>query len=173
MGLCAAIGKTAAAENTFNVETYGGFYGTTYSSSGFWLTKPDEIQVWNNPVNTEQNIRVKITEGADTSEYGSMFFKNHLDEDDKYPVFIDGNHAYTEITNTKARGGTILLIKDSFSHSIAPFLAETYSKVILVDMRYFKNENVSEVVAREHPEQILVLYGIDNMATDTDIVWLG
>lgn len=170
--LCQSLGITAAEESIFTKEVTPGFYGTTYSSSGFWLTEPDDVEVWNNKQNTADNIHVKITEGNQTSEYDSMFFPSHLKEDDKYPVFIDGNHAYTEITNTGAEKGTLLVIKDSFSHSMAPFLAESYKKVILIDMRYFKLENVSAVVEREKPEQMLVLYGIDNLANDTDLVWL-
>ena len=42
----------------------------------------------------------------------------------------------------------------------------------MVDMRYYK-QSVSEIVKQERPEQVVVLYGIDNLATDTDIVWLG
>lgn len=101
-----------------------------------------------------------------------MYFYNHLKEDDKYPVFIDGNHAMTRIKNKNANGGKILLVKDSFSHCLAPFLAENYSEVILVDMRYYKN-SISELAQQEKPDNILVLYGIDNLATDTDIAWLS
>lgn len=169
--LCKQLNIQAAAKESFDIKSYGGFYGTTYSTSGFWLTQPDNIQIWNNPKNTDKNIKVKITEGTNTSEYGSMYFYDHLKEDDKYPVFIDGNHALTEITNKNAKGGTILLVKDSFSHSLAPFLAENYSKVILVDMRYYKM-SVSQIVKEENPEQVVFLYGIDNIATDTDIVWI-
>lgn len=168
--LCKNLATEPVAKESLNVEKYDGFYGTTYSTSGFWLTDPDTVEVWNNPANTD-NIKVKITEGTEVSEYDSMYFYDHIDEDDKYPVFIDGNHALTEITNSEAEGGTIIVIKDSFSHCLAPFLAENYSKVILVDMRYYK-QSVSDIVAQEKPEQILVMYGIDNFATDTDIVWL-
>ena len=168
--LCKSLALEPVAKESLSVEKYDGFYGTTYSTSGFWLADPDTVEVWNNPANTD-NIKVKITEGTEVSEYDSMYFYDHIDEDDKYPVFIDGNHALTEITNSNAKGGTLLMIKDSFSHSIAPFLAENYSKVILVDMRYYK-QSVSDIVAQENPEQILVMYGIDNFATDTDIVWL-
>jgi hypothetical protein len=104
-------------------------------------------------------------------EYNSLYFYGHLDEDDKYPVFIDGNHALTEIINNNAKGGTAVVIKDSFSHSIAPFLAENYKKLILVDLRYFKN-SVSDLVKNENPDQLLCIYGIDNLATDTDLAWL-
>lgn len=169
--LCEQLNITPAPKEKFDIKTYGGFYGTTYSTSGFWFTQSDSIQIWDNPENTDKNIKVKISEGADTKEYGSMYFYNHLEEDDKYPVFIDGNHALTEITNSNAKGGTILLVKDSFSHSLAPFLAENYSKIILVDMRYYKM-SVSQIVEQEKPEQVVFLYGIDNIATDTDLVWI-
>ncbi len=169
--LCKSLDITPTPKEKFNIETYSDFYGTTYSTSGFWLTGPDKIEVWKNPDDTEKNISVKISDGAESKEYDSMYFYNHLKEDDKYPVFLDGNHALTEITNTDAKGGTIVLNKDSFSHCLAPFLADNYSKVVLVDMRYYKL-NVSDLVKKEKPEQVAVLYGIDNIATDTDIVWL-
>lgn len=169
--LCKALGITPIDDSTLKKDSYPDFYGTTYSSSGFWLTPPDNIEIWSNPKNSDKNISVKITEGANVKTSGSMYFTDHLKEDDKYPVFIDGNHALTEITNTNAKNGTILLIKDSFSHSLAPFLAENYSKVVLVDLRYYK-ESVSDLVSAYNPKQVVVLYGIDNLATDTDIVWL-
>lgn len=169
--LCESLGTTPTPKDSFDIKSYDGFYGTTYSTSGFLMTPSDSIEVWENPANTESNIKVKITEGKQTTEYNSMFFYDHLEEDDKYPVFIDGNHALTEITNTSAKGGTLVMIKDSFSHCLAPFLADNYSKIILVDMRYYKL-SVSDLIEQENPEQVVVLYGIDNIATDTDIVWL-
>ena len=65
-----------------------------------------------------------------------------------------------------------MLVKDSFGHCIAPFLAENYSKIVLVDMRYYKL-SVSDLIEQEKPEQVLVMYGIDNIATDTDLVWIN
>lgn len=167
--LCDKLGITAAPKSRFNIEKHDGFYGTTYSTSGFWLTPPDTVEVWNNPKNTGENISVTIAESNRTINSDSMYFYEHDKEQDKYPIFLDGNHALTEITNSKAKGGTIVVVKDSFSHCFAPFLAENYSKVILVDMRYYSQE-VSQIVRVEKPEQVLVLYGMDNFATDTDIV---
>ena len=169
--LCESLGKKPVDKSGLNIEVYPNFYGTTYSTSGFWLTDPDEIQVWSNPKNTI-NIRVDITDGTENKHSDSLYFYSHLSEDDKYPVFLDGNHAVTEITNTKAEKGTVILVKDSFSHCLAPFLAENYSKVILVDMRYYKL-SVSDLVKSENAERVIVLYGIDNFATDTDLVWVS
>ena len=169
--LCEKLGVEPAGRDSFAKTSYGGFYGTTYSTSGFWLTPPDNITVYDNQNNTDKNITVRISEDGKDNHYGSMFFYNHIGEDDKYPVFLDGNHALTEIQNKNAKNGTIVVIKDSFSHSLAPFLAENYSKVVLVDLRYYK-QSVSELIKKENPEQVVALYGIDNIATDTDIVWL-
>ncbi len=169
--LCEKLGVQPADKDSFAKTAYGGFYGTTYSTSGYWLTKPDSITVYDNQENTDKNITVKISEDGKDNHYGSMFFYNHIGEDDKYPVFLDGNHALTEIQNKNAKNGTIVVIKDSFSHSLAPFLAENYSKVVLVDLRYYK-QSVSDLIKKENPEQVVALYGIDNLATDTDIVWL-
>ncbi len=169
--LCEKLGVQPADKDSFAKTAYGGFYGTTYSTSGYWLTKPDSITVYDNQENTDKNITVIISEDGKDNHYGSMFFYNHIDEDDKYPVFLDGNHALTEIQNKNAKNGTIVVIKDSFSHSLAPFLAENYSKVVLVDLRYYK-QSVSDLIKKENPEQVVALYGIDNLATDTDIVWL-
>ena len=169
--LCEKLSVQPADKDSFAKTAYGGFYGTTYSTSGYWLTKPDSITVYDNQENTDKNITVKISEDGKDNHYGSMFFYNHIDEDDKYPVFLDGNHALTEIQNKNAKNGTIVVIKDSFSHSLAPFLAENYSKVVLVDLRYYK-QSVSDLIKKENPEQVVALYGIDNFATDTDIVWL-
>lgn len=158
-------------KDIFTIKNYENFYGTTYSTSGFWFNGSDVIQVWNNTNNSEKNISVEITEDGKTEKFGSLFFYNHLNEDDKYPVFIDGNHALTTIVNSNVKSGTIVVVKDSFSHCFAPFIAENYNKVILVDMRYYK-KSVSDIVKENNAEQVLFLYGIDNIAKDTDLVWI-
>ena len=169
---CKQTGLQPAERSRFNVEKYDGFYGTTYTTGGFLLNESDTVEVWNDPANSGK-IHVTITdfgEKAKTVNSDSMFFTSHADEMDKYPIFIDGNHALTEITNDNVEDGTIVVIKDSFSHCFAPFLAENYHKVILVDMRYYKQRTtVSDLVKAENPDRILVLYGMDNFATDMDL----
>ena len=168
---CKKIGIQPASKNSFNLERYEGFLGTTYSTSGFLLNAADTLEVWNNPKNTEEKISVTIYDGKneDTINTHSMFFDSHDSENDKYPVFLDGNHALTTITNDNVKDGKIVVIKDSFSHCFAPFLAENFHTVILVDMRLYKGERVSDLISAEKPDQILCLYGMDNFAQDMDI----
>lgn len=169
--LCDKWGITPTSEEKFNIETYDDFYGTTYSTSGFWFTDPDKVQVWNNPDDTEKNITLEIVEGDTQQTYHNMYFFNHLEEDDKYPIFLDGNHPIEHITNTNVKTGNLLIIKDSFSHCFAPFAADNFNSITLVDLRYYKG-SVSEIVKKGNFDKVLVLYGIDNFATDTDLAWL-
>lgn len=169
--LMTTLGKTPARKSEFRLESHDGFYGTTYSKSGFWFNMGDTIELWKNPKN-DNKISLDITEGSETKSYDTLYFTDHLNEDDKYPVFIDGNHALETITNKNVKSGKVLVIKDSFAHSMAPFLAENYNTVTLVDLRYYKN-SISELVKSGGYDEVLVIYGIDNFATDTDMVWLS
>lgn len=160
------MGKTPAKKSSFKIERYPGFYGTTYSTSGFWLNMSDDIEVWKNPKN-ENKIKIDITEGGETKTYNSLFFPKHLEEDDKYPVFVDGNHALETITNDNVKSGSVLVIKDSFAHSMTPFLAENYHTVTMVDPRYYKAP-VSALIKNGNYDEVLVICGLDNFATERE-----
>ncbi len=168
---CRSAGLDAEPEESFEKMKVGGFYGTTYSTSGFWNTPADDIEFWENRDNIGA-INVSITEGKKTSEYENMFFMNHLEEDDKYPTFLDGNHALVKIQNKNADGGKLLVLKDSFAHCMVPFLAENYSEIIMVDLRYYKSP-ISDIVKKNDINECLVLYSLDNFATDTDAAFLA
>lgn len=169
--ICQSLGLEATPEEQFTVETYGDFYGTTYSGSAYWFNEPDNIELWVNPLDTEENITVQITEGQNTTESHSLFYKEHLSEEDKYPVYLDGNQPFVRITNTNAPEGKLIVIKDSFAHCLVPFLADNYSEIVMIDLRYYKG-SVSELIENEGADQVLIAYGIDNLATDTDLLWL-
>ncbi len=167
-----ALGYTPLSQNDYTITSYPGFYGTTYSSSGFWMTPPDTLEVWDNPQN-DATVTTAITEGADTTEQTDMFYYTHLEEDDKYPVYLDGNHPFTVIKNANATSNEkLLVIKDSFAHSLVPFLSDHYSEIIMVDFRYYM-QPVSELIEREGVDKVLVLYSIDNLATDTNVGRIG
>ena len=56
---------------------------------------------------------------------------------DKYTVFFGGNHSVTDIKTENKTGKTLLVIKDSFAHNLAPFLIKDYDRIIMLDLRYF------------------------------------
>ena len=164
---CADRGITP---KTFTLaESYPGFYGTTYSKSGLWETEPDTLEIYK--PSEPSDFVVTITEKQD-SVYNSLYFPGHLENLDKYPVYLDGNHAVVTIENQMVQNGqTLLLLKDSYAHCFATYLAEHYERIVMVDMRYYRG-SVQELAAEHKATEILYLYGAENLATSTDLAWL-
>lgn len=161
-------GKAVTPVTQYQVERFDGFCGTTWTGSGYWLTEPDTVELWDSGA----EVTVTITEaGEDTVVSDTMFFRSHLEELDMYPVYLDGNHTLVEIENPNAPEGTILLVKDSYAHGFAPFLADHYQKVILVDLRFYR-ASVSELIAEKGVDEVLFLYGVNTLLTDTNLRWL-
>ncbi|MBQ7133207.1 MAG: hypothetical protein IJO20_01780 [Ruminococcus sp.] len=163
---------TANSKESYEITSHPDFYGTTYSSSGFWYTKPDDIEIWESKSIKDGDITVSITDNGETITHNSLFFLDNLNDDDKYPVYLDGNHPYTHIKNNAVKNGEkLLVIKDSFAHSLVPFLADHYSEIFMIDMRYYK-QSVSELIKNNDFSQLLFIYSVDNLGSDTDIAWL-
>lgn len=86
------------------------------------------------------------------------YFLEQLDGDDKYDMFLNGNHPVLTITNELCDNDRELIIfKDSYANSIAPFLAMHYNKVTLVDLRIVNLDRIMQDLDMD--SDILCLYG--------------
>lgn len=155
-------------KSDFKVEVCEDFCGTTRASSGYFLTKGDEIELWH----AGENVCVSVSNGKEYEKaQNDFFFREHLEKDDKYPVFADGNHALTKIENTGKKGKNLLIIKDSYAHCIANFLSCEYQNIYMIDLRYYRFP-VSEFIYENEIDELLFLYGADAINTDTNSGWL-
>ena len=147
----------------FQITRHDGFYGTLYSKSALWNESADVLEIWDYPY--DMSIRIEDEE----YESKQFFYRHHLNENDKYPVFLDGNHAIERIINHKNPDGEkLLVLKDSFAHCFVPFVANHYSEVDMVDLRYYL-EPVSDLVRERNYDRILYLYGISSLTESNDI----
>ena len=163
-----AHGKAYNSRDAYEVTACDGFYGTTWSGSGYWFTPADTVELWDSGI----QVQVTLRDGQERTQSDSLFFLDHLEDMDKYPVFLDGNHSVVAISNPQAEGGALLVVRDSYAHCFSAFLAEGYQTVYLVDLRYYR-ESLSEFMQTHHVDRMLYLYGVDNLMTDTNSVWLS
>ena len=148
-------------------QTIDGFYGTNYSKSGLWLTNPDTIDVYSS--DNGYKYTVTIDDITEKNSYDSLYFYGHKDNYDKYPIFLDGNHAITTIENHNNKNGkTLLILKDSYAHCFATMVCENYETVIMVDLRYYRGA-VSQLIEEREVDELLFLYGVENAASMSDI----
>ncbi len=166
-----SMGYTPLGESDFLKESVGGFYGTSYSKSALWSIPPENIELWSNKNQPAGSVSVEINDGGKIKTSDSYFFREQLENDDKYPVFLDGNHSLVKITNRNADGGRLVVVKDSYAHAIVPFLSQNYSEVIMADLRYYKKD-ISALAEEENADAVLILYSLDNMATDNNLAYL-
>ena len=55
-----------------------------------------------------------------------------------------------------------------------PFLAEEYQTIDLIDLRYFKQETISDwLAANPSVDEILFVYGLQSVAEDKTLQWLA
>ena len=168
--LCKSWNIEPKSFDEFEIEKVPNFYGTTYNTSGFWLNSPDTLEIWKNKSNKST---CEVTVNEETKKYDSMYFYDNLKGEDKYEVFLDGNHPITTVKNPANKNGEkLLIIKDSFSHCLTPFLSENFSEITLVDMRYYKKSVSEEVCKKTKFDKALICMSIDNFLQDKDFAFL-
>ena len=154
-------------ENFTEIEKIEGFYGTNYSKSGLWLTKPDTLEIWHSP--NGYKFTVTVDDISEKKTQDSLYFYDHAENMDKYPIFLDGNHAITTITNESVKNGkTLLIVKDSYAHCLSTFLCDQYETVCLVDMRYYR-ASVSKLAQEIGATELLYVFGAENLATLSEL----
>ena len=141
--------------------------GTTYSK-GLVSSGADSIEAYESEIN--KNAKVEFYKEG--KESNSVFFPEHLEKKDKYSYFLDGNHGVTIITGGYANGRKLAVFKDSYSHSLAPFLINHFESIHLIDMRYF-GEDPMEYLTKNGISEILFLYGTSTFMTDDTIGKIG
>lgn len=163
---CELMGMDCPSKDSYTVEKYGGFKGTTYSGSGYFLNGDDELEIW------DMGLNVNVTlEEKDSKKSHKLFYKEHLDKMDMYPVYLDGNHSYVHIENPDARYGNLLIVRDSYAQNLAPFLAYNYRNIYMLDMRYYRN-SMKSFLESKNIDRILYVYGTDTLLTDESMSWL-
>jgi hypothetical protein len=80
-----------------------------------------------------------------------------------YVVYTGGDYPLSVARNANDHSGKkILLLKQSFSCALAPFLACGCSQLDILDPRYFEG-SVRSYIAEAQPDLVMVVYG----ASDT------
>ena len=117
----------------------------------------------------ENTIRYRVPRQEDsidrTGDFETAFIEsNNLKNDpfkvNTYAAYCDGDHYKEKITNKKALNKrNILLIRDSFSGTLMPYLALYTKNITTLDLRSYKSRSVYDYI-RLHPEidTVIVAY---------------
>lgn len=142
------------------------FYGTLYSTSGVHWLPPDSIERYV----SGKDVTVEDVYKGTT---GGLYVDSFLDEKDQYSSFLGGIAPLRIVHNPEAATDKkLLLVRDSYSDSLAPFLCRHFAEIHLLDLRYNKT-SVAQYAADMGADGIAVLYSVDNFMKDADAVFLA
>ena len=140
------------------------FYGTLYSSSGIRYIAPDTITAY---VSGDGLSVVSYAGG--TPEQSALYDESALSTKGKYEYFLGGNQPLCVITNSEAKNDMdLLVIRDSYADSEAPFLAESFASVHLIDLRYYRT-SIAQYIADNDIDAVVVSYSVSNFITDKNL----
>lgn len=166
--LARTLGYKSVVHDMFNIEhTTDDFYGTLYSKVLYGEELADKIDLYyysNGDVVTDV---VKYTV-KNKQTYPSIFFREFLEQKDKYSVFLGGNDMVVDIQTNVNNGKNIIIFKDSYSHAMMQFLPLHYEKITLVDLRYL-NKPLEEYVDLSEYQQALFLYNVAGFSEDSSL----
>lgn len=161
-----AMGFKPAELNEFDIEhASGGFRGTLYSKTLDDGVTPDVIDYYH--FRTDREIKLKVNNGRSVKTYDSLYFREYLDVKDKYSSFTGPNVPFMSI-ETGIEGPTLLMFKDSYAHSLIPFLTAHFSRIDVLDLRLINNGFSSFVKVQDY-DTVMFVYNAITFTDGTDV----
>lgn len=137
------------------------FYGSYFARAPAPFCQPDTLTF-----DVYGDVTLRIGEEVKPLLYSP----EALEGRDKYAALLWGNHGALVLENADAPPGTLLVLKDSYANALLPALAQHFSRVVAVDLRYFTG-NVTELAMEV--DEILCLYGVTSFVSDRNLAVHG
>jgi hypothetical protein len=153
------LGLPARVWEDFQVETVSAsFLGTLHSKSGIPFYTPDTIEA------ALANGGLSVLNSDLTwSEETGIYFPEWLKKKDQYSYFLGTMQSAAKIKTTAHTGRRLVLFKDSYAHSFAPFLMRDYDEILLVDLRYINTQTL-EFLDISSYDDALFLFSFDEFS---------
>lgn len=162
------LGYTPVPAERFNVEHASHqFRGSLYNKIIYDKVESDSIDLYTYGDTSHVN-KVEIFDGKEWTEVDDIYFRDYLKQNDQYSVFLGQSQPIVTIYTDAANDSNLLIFKDSFSHSLVPFLALHYSKITLVDLQYLST-SFENWIDLEDYQQALFCYNFKDFAINSDV----
>lgn len=167
-----SLDYTAYGLNAFNIETASrDFRGTLYSKTLDDSISPDIMEYYF-LAKGEPEVKMSCRDDREVKVYDSLYVREFLEVKDKYSSYTGSNVPLVTIETNVDNGKSLLVIKDSYAHSLVPFLSKHYSKITMVDMRYI-NTGLNSLIKMDDYTEVLFLYNVIGFSEDANIAKLA
>lgn len=141
------------------------FHGTLSGKSGYSGGEADDIYAY---IPVDESIQY-VVQYMDSQEKSTSVYKSeNLNKKDQYSVFLNGNHPILEIDTTSKIDKRLLILKDSYANCMVPFLLPYYSKITIVDPRYYDGD-LNKVIEDNEITDVLFLFNANTLYEDKSL----
>ncbi|MFC1953739.1 DHHW family protein [Chloroflexota bacterium] len=166
--LITAMGYEPIDEYDFELAT-DSYIGSYYGKAAVTSIEKDPIYLAHNEYLDNMTVR-RYETLDDFQDFDSIYFRDKIGSLDPYDAFIGGLGPITVIENDRVQSDEeLIMFKDSYSHSLAPFLAQHFKKVTLFDLRYVRKELIFENFDLTG-KTVLFIYSTTILNTDPQIL---
>lgn len=139
---------------SYTAHTISGFSGVYLGQSALLLPPEDLVYLTNADTDASSVTSLEF-EGT-----RAVYDIAKADSLEPYDVFLSGPQAFLTITNENAETDReLILFRDSFGSSLTPLLLPAYSKITLIDLRYFDSRLIPTYIDTDAENQdVLFLY---------------
>lgn len=128
------------------------FYGVYYGQAALPM-QPETMTILESEL-----LSSCIVTNAENDRVTNVYDMEKLSERDMYDVYLSGAVSVLTIENPNARTDReLLMFRDSFGSSLAPWLVPGYAKITLIDTRYVPTAYLPQFVDF-HGQDVLFLY---------------
>ncbi len=156
---CKAKGIDAVPLDQFDKREYEGFLGSFYDAyaSDEMAEAPDTVEAYHSKADT--TLYYTTSEGV-TGEQAVIADGSGYEPQWLYLIFSAGDQPYVEISNRDLDDGSAcLVVKDSFGGVFAPYLANHYETVYVVDARYYDG-SIPQLASEKGVSDVILLNSI-------------
>lgn len=138
------------------------FYGTAWSAGGMKFVDADSMEFWT--LGNEDDFSVV----ADGKELDGFYNEEYLAKKDKYSAFLDGTHDVVTVSRKDGtKRPTLVVFRDSFGSSLAPFLAQHFD-LVLLNLSSYRTDytDVTRYAEEYDADMVLLEYTLENVLED-------
>ncbi len=164
--------------NNYNIDVHKDLY---FGSDGRYVTlansKPEDISIITPKFDT--NLTVEIpdkglykqgTLSETLIDYSKLNYRD-IYKSNCYSTYGYGNKAIVKIHNNNIKDGKkLLIIKDSFTNVVYPYLSLGIEDCCIVDLRYFDG-SIKTYISEYNPDTVIVMY-YTKILNENDNMWI-
>lgn len=148
------------------------FLGSYHTRSRYAGAGPDSIERYD----AKKPVKVQMEIADSGAVKDQLYEESFLSKKDKYSYFQGGVHPLVKVTGNTGRPEAVnrklLVVKDSYAHSMLPFLSNHNDEIHMIDIRFY-NGPIGKYAEDNGITDVLLIFNTNTFVGERNLLKLG